>query len=155
MFHLLDSDKLEADGFSPYGPSTRGEEESDPGSQAVGGAQGAGGERESVGAKGKNGQASEGGKGAGDMSREEMRRLALYAAFLLPLADSKCVNKKGANVRALVCLVVLGCAFGFSELVSYRACTYTALSSSLGGGCDGTLDLGDNTTHTVFLVGLG
>lgn len=32
------------------------------------------------------------------MDKEEMRRLGLYAAFLLPLADSMCPNKKRANV---------------------------------------------------------
>lgn len=126
MYHLLDDSQSELEGFTPFGP--RPEEEGKATTTAAGGtlakvermavekgfgssasaaqpkSKGKGG---GAATKGKGGGGDARGSGEGDavkdgLGKEEMRRLGLYAAFLLPLSDSKCANSKGANVRALL-----------------------------------------------------
>ncbi|CBJ26899.1 conserved unknown protein [Ectocarpus siliculosus] len=118
MFHLLDREQTVLDDFNAFGPGVgdegvqEEEEEVSPAAarerlkgvkataaKKVKGAEGkvkGGGSKKAVGAGTQRGKAgitvTEG------MDKEEMRRLGLYAAFLLPLADSMCPNQKRANV---------------------------------------------------------
>lgn len=144
MYHLLDTDQLELDGFNAFGPGNSSEqgagaeggEEKDAsrvdkvspaaaceqlGAAAAaaatlrarskkeakkggGGGRGGAGAGAAVSKKGKvtasttGTQRGKAGGAAAGMDREEMRRLGLYAAFLLPLGDSMCPNRKRANV---------------------------------------------------------
>ena len=146
MYHLLDREQLELDGFNPFSPSA--DEAGRAGAEAVpaaaaapaaapaaGGAVlsngdvkkdvgggvaairakveakvGKGGVKRKVTAakavtkgKGKGGGGGEqggGNRGVGGgveaVDEEEMRRLGIYAAFLLPLANSMCADQKRA-----------------------------------------------------------
>lgn len=130
MYHLLDEDQVDLDGFNAFGPDSTsgamaGAEVSAAATQAapsVGGParsktkakKGGGGAGGEAGKKGKGkGTASttgtQRGKAGGPaegMDKEEMRRLGLYAAFLLPLADSMCPNRKRANVSICTFLAI-------------------------------------------------
>lgn len=149
MYHLLDKDPAELDGFNAFGPKDNGSNGEEDGAGAAdevspraareqlkagaaaaaaaataSGAGGAGPSMKTGGgagpaaaaaaaaARGKNksggkrgtasttgNQRGKAGAPAAGMGKEEMRRLGLYAAFLLPLADSMCPNQKRGNVR--------------------------------------------------------
>ncbi|CAB1119411.1 unnamed protein product [Ectocarpus sp. CCAP 1310/34] len=120
MFHLLDREQAVLDDFNAFGPGAgdegvQKEEEEEEVSPAAAcerlkgvtavatkkgkGSEGkvkGGGSKKAVGAGTQRGKA--GITVAEGMDKEEMRRLGLYAAFLLPLADSMCPNQKRANV---------------------------------------------------------
>lgn len=130
MYHLLDREKLGVDSFNAYGAG--GQEGMGSKSPTAAGRQGEGVAEDFVGSSGtgaktrskdkggvaakkvKSGKGTQGKKAGGateEMNKDEMRRLGLYAAFLLPLADSMCLNTKGANVRGRA----HGCWRGGSE----------------------------------------
>lgn len=126
MYHLLDKDQLDLDGFDAFGPgdsSTSGAGADATAAATAAAPSVAAAAKPKAKAKAKNGGAGAAaadrkqGKGKGNvtaritgmrrgkaeaptegMDKEEMRRLGLYAAFLLPLADSMCPNRKRANV---------------------------------------------------------
>lgn len=118
MFHLLDGEQTVLDDFNAFGPGAGDEgvqeeqEEVSPaatrerlkGVTAAATKQGKGAEGKVKGGDSKKavGAGTQRGKAgitvAEGMDKEEMRRLGLYAAFLLPLADSMCPNQKRANV---------------------------------------------------------
>lgn len=77
MHHLLDPEHSELGGFSAFGPKYENME------RRVG--------RAKTGTSTKEDDM--------DMPVEEMRRIGLYAAFLLPLAKGTCSNSKGVKVR--------------------------------------------------------
>lgn len=150
MYHLLDKDQVELDGFNAFGPGDVSEagaaaeagdgedkdvsrvdsvspaaarEQLEAGAaraapsvaaaaaaaveskakEARGSKRGAGdgaaaSKKGKVAASTTGTQRGKAGPAAQGMDREEMRRLGLYAAFLLPLADSLCPNGKRNNV---------------------------------------------------------
>lgn len=115
MYHLLDEDQEELDGFSPFGPTVTATAtattDSTPiqqhqQSRATGeGGEGGAGEPTTAAVAPQDVdtekvQGKDGGKGViDDLDKMEMRRLGIYAAFLLPLATSKAKNPKGKTVR--------------------------------------------------------
>ena len=119
MYHLLDEDQVDLDGFNAFGPANANNSGAatatapEPAAVAKSKANTKkGGVRATVAAGKKdkgNGKVAttttgtqRGKAPAEGMDKEEMRRLGLYAAFLLPLADSMCPNRKRANVSAVV-----------------------------------------------------
>lgn len=145
MYHLLDKDQVELDGFDAFGPgnasgagtAAEGGENNDtsrvdkvspaaareqleaaaaaaaaaPSDAAAarskkkarkGGGGAAASKKGKVTARTTATQRGKAGAPAEGMDKEEMRRLGLYAAFLLPLADSMCPNRKRANVSVLM-----------------------------------------------------
>lgn len=147
MYHLLDKDQLDLDGFNAFGPGSVSGKGAGAGAttaatqaapsvaaaarpksnaKAVKGGAGAGAagkKGEEKGSKGKvtasttGTQRGKAGAPVEGMDREEMRRLGLYAAFLLPLADSMCPNRKRANVS-----VVTEISLGFCVVLSRGFC---------------------------------
>lgn len=136
MYHLLDEDQLDLNGFNVFGPGIT-DTDIDTNSSGAGATAAATAAAPSVAAaakpKDKKDKANKGGaravvmaageKGKGQgkvtgsttgtqrgkagcpvegMDKEEIRRLGLYAAFLLPLADSMCPNRKRAKVSVFL-----------------------------------------------------
>ncbi|CAM9285362.1 unnamed protein product [Ectocarpus fasciculatus] len=120
MFHLLDREQTVLDDFDAFGPGAgdEGEQEEEEEKDVSPAAarerlkgvtaaaarkgKGAGSKAKGGGPKNSGGSGTQRGKAGFSaeegMDKEEMRRLGLYAAFLLPLADSMCPNQKRANV---------------------------------------------------------
>eukprot|EP00752_Nemacystus_decipiens_P012689 g11242.t1 len=118
MYHLLDEDQVDLGGFDAFGASNTNTNTSGAGAGATmaspivdaaatsvvkarkGGAGAVAGKRNKGMGKGKvtasttGTQRGKAGAPAVGMDKEEMRRLGLYAAFLLPLANSMCPNRK-------------------------------------------------------------
>ena len=93
MHHLLDTVRPELEGFNPFGP--RAHPQTDPPAKGAGRQEDLGG---AAATATRNDRVLTENKGGDDVGREEVRRLALYAAFLLPLAETNCSNSKGVKV---------------------------------------------------------
>lgn len=101
MHHLLDSEQPELDGFGTFGPDAQQQQQPD---KAAGKKNNEDAVEVAAAEKGKGAKGGKGGEGGvrEPVSKEDMRRLGLYAAFFLPLSDSFCPNNKGAKVREII-----------------------------------------------------